>query len=398
MVRKALNFRFKHLYVIFQSLHVSFSIRNFTCCSKGKDKEQPFSADKAMRRDIWDTVSTSITSIYFDSRDDLTLYKDRIARIESAQLFRARWYNDKPSGEEHIFLELKTHHEQWVLNESVKERVAIQAKDFRYVLLRDGKTWNETIAKKLLLAAKPNLSGDELATATDLLLRIRKLIIKKNLQPCVRSSYRRLAFQSNTNNSLRFTIDRDIELSSEIGAQLGHWCRPSKDTHVSKVMIPISVFEVKLNGVDAPEWVSTLLAESKILDGHKFSKYLSGASMLYEDKVPILPYWAEDPIFISYYNNMSNHSRILIRNDESKCLSQRLCAQKDVEVVTFSSDEENQNSDTNGSMILRQKGHRRPFLNLLNFRKRIRLHQAQRKNVVSKDRVRIEVSYPIFEI
>lgn len=351
-----------------------------------------------MRRDIWDTVSTSITSIYFDSRDDLTLYKDRISRIESAQLFRARWYNDKPSGEEHIFLELKTHHEQWVLNESVKERVAIQAKDFRHVLLRDGKIWNEAIAKKLLLAAKPNLSGDELATATDLLLRIRKLIIKKNLQPCVRSSYRRLAFQSNTNNALRFTIDRDIELSSEIGAQFGHWCRPSEDTHVAKVMIPISVFEVKLNGVDTPEWVSTLLTESKILDGHKFSKYLSGASMLYEDKVPILPYWAEDPIFISYYNNMSNRSQILIRNDESKCLSQRLCAQKDVEVVTFSSDEENQCSDTNGSMILRQKGHRRPFLNLLNFRKRNRSQQAKRKSVASKDRVRIEVSYPVFEI
>jgi uncharacterized membrane protein YidH (DUF202 family) len=344
-----------------------------------------------MKQDIWDTLSTSITSIYFDSRDDLTLYKDRIARIESAQLFRVRWYNTKPSGDDHIFLELKTHHEQWVLDESVKERVAIRAKDFPYILLRDGKRWTEANAEKLLLSAKPNLSGDGLASAVDLLLRIRKLIIKKNLQPCVRSSYRRLAFQSNTNNALRFTIDRDIELSSEIDAPLGHWCRTCEDANVAKVMMPVSVFEVKLNGVEAPEWVSTLLDESKILDGHKFSKYLSGASILYADKVPIFPYWAEDPIFSLYYNGADGGSETQHQSDEMMRLTQKSSNQKDIEAGTSllsSFDGDNQINESIEEMTLSERNNRRSFLKLLNFRKRNRI-QAKKK-VASKDRVRVE--------
>lgn len=358
----------------------------------GKEGDESFDVTTAMRQDLWETLSTSITSIYFDSRDDLTLYKDRIARIESAQLFRVRWYNAKPSGNDHIFLELKTHHEQWVLDESIKERVAIRAKDFSSVLRRDGKRWNDADAEKLLLAAKPNLSGDGLATATDLLLRIRKLIIKKNLEPFVRSSYRRVAFQSNTNNALRFTIDRDIELSSEMDAPLGHWCRPCEDAYVAKVMMPISVFEVKLNGTEAPEWVSTLLNESKILDGHKFSKYLSGASMLCPEKVPILPYWAGDPIFCSYYNEKFQRSKAHNQNYEMMCLTQQFRDQKDVEACTLSlSDGENQSNESNGSTMLKRRNGtqtRSKFLKLLNFRKKNRSRRTN--NVASKDRVRVE--------
>lgn len=230
----------------------------------------------------------------------MVLYKDRIARVEAAQLFRIRWYGNKPSDHELIFLELKTHHERWVQNKSVKERVALKACDLSEVLLRDGRQWSKDIATEKVKNAKPKATGKELEDAIALLLRIRKLVIKKNLQPRVRSSYRRVAFQSNTNNDLRFTIDRDIELSSEGGAALGAWCRHD-DKNANPVMMPVGVFEVKLGGVEAPEWVESLLQEEKIQDGHKFSKYLSGASIHFQKDVKTLPYWAQYPIFTQFY-------------------------------------------------------------------------------------------------
>lgn len=89
--------------------------------------------------------------------------------------------------------------------------------------------------------AKPGMRGKELEDAISLLLRIRKMVIKKNLQPHVRSTYRRVAFQSNTNNDLRFTIDRDIELSSEESAPLGSWSRLGNE-YKKKVTMPVGVF------------------------------------------------------------------------------------------------------------------------------------------------------------
>lgn len=73
---------------------------------------------------LWDSMTTPITSVYFDA-PDMSMYKKRLARLEGAQLLRARWYgNKKPQGTGIIFLELKTHHEKWVVNSSVKERAA----------------------------------------------------------------------------------------------------------------------------------------------------------------------------------------------------------------------------------------------------------------------------------
>jgi uncharacterized membrane protein YidH (DUF202 family) len=269
----------------------------------GKDPSEISSISS--EEDIWDTISSSISSIYFDSPETMVLYKDRIARVESAQLFRIRWYGNKPSDHELIFLELKTHHECWVGAKSVKERVALKACDLSEVLLRDGRQWSEDTATEKVKNAKPKATGKELEDAVNLLLRIRKLVIKKNLQPRVRSSYRRVAFQSNTNNDLRFTIDRDIELSSEEGAPLGAWCRHD-DVKAKPVMMPVGVFEVKLGGVEAPKWVDTLLGKGIIQDGHKFSKYLSGASILFEKDVKTLPYWSQHPLFLKYYYNIDD--------------------------------------------------------------------------------------------
>ena len=127
------------------------------------------------------------------------MYKKRLARLEGAQLLRARWYGKKmPQGSAVIFLELKTHHEQWVVNKSVKERAAIQEKDMPSFLKPIA--WSPNEAREIILRASPKLSPDELTKSTNLLFRMHQLVIKYKLRSCVRSVYARAAFQSAKSN------------------------------------------------------------------------------------------------------------------------------------------------------------------------------------------------------
>ena len=92
--------------------------------------ESDTSSNGARSGSLWTSaLATSITSIYFDS-PTMDMYSERLKRSEGAKLFRIRWYGpSKPLGDENVFLELKTHHECWIGDSSVKERVAIREED-----------------------------------------------------------------------------------------------------------------------------------------------------------------------------------------------------------------------------------------------------------------------------
>ncbi len=72
------------------------------------------------------------------------------------------------------------------------------------------------------------------------------------------------------------------------------------------------VFEVKLNGVDAPDWLEKLLSKSRIYDGHKFSKYLMGASVIFPKCVATLPYWASNPLFEELYRGLLDENQHIV--------------------------------------------------------------------------------------
>ena len=147
---------------------------------------------------LWDALATRITSIYFDSAD-MGLYRERLKRVEGAQLLRARWYGPvRPTGDEIIFVELKTHHEKWVANKSVKERALVRERDM--VPFLQPVRWTREDAQAMILRAKPNMKADEIPRATGLLLRMHNLVVRHKLTACVRSVYDRAAFQSSTSN------------------------------------------------------------------------------------------------------------------------------------------------------------------------------------------------------
>lgn len=144
---------------------------------------------------LWGSLATRITSVYFDS-PDMSLYTERLARAEGAQLLRARWYGDTmPRGEGIIFLELKTHHEKWVAQKSVKERASVREDDVSTFL--EPVAWKREDAEKMVLRAS---TPKDLSKATNLLLRMHNLVVKHKLTACVRSVYWRAAFQSPKSN------------------------------------------------------------------------------------------------------------------------------------------------------------------------------------------------------
>jgi SPX domain protein involved in polyphosphate accumulation len=271
---------------------------------------------------FWKTMASPISSVYFDS-DNMDLYKERIKRSEGAQLFRVRWYGDKPRNDEVIYLELKTHHECWINNKSVKERVGIVQRNMLTLMdILDGQ-WTSDFAKTLVIEASPDDSEAEIEASTALLLEIRALFCRLELRPCVRTSYTRAAFQSSTNNELRLTIDRDITVIDETSVRNeGSWCIEDKDNvpiH-SFLKVPYSVFEVKqVSGGLGPIFLEELQESNAIVEAPKFSKFLTGASLHNANKVNMLPWWAEDPLFEPIFK-MRQSTRFSKKIESSKAL------------------------------------------------------------------------------
>lgn len=254
--------------------------------------------------DLWETHVATISSVYFDS-PSLDLYKGRIARIEGAKLVRVRWYGAQPRGHGIVFLELKTHHESWVDEKSSKQRVSVQEKDMLHIM-SSSKLWTVDFAESIVRSGNTNLDKKGVRDATSLLIQIHELIVELDLRPCVRTCYRRAAFQASTSNELRLTIDRDIVMIDERHAPRGAWCLPNQAAVklAPTTRVPVAVFEVKLAGCEMPAFMEHLTQSNAVRDGYKFSKFLTGVATFHPDSenLAVLPYWADDPIFAHIFH------------------------------------------------------------------------------------------------
>jgi len=232
-----------------------------------------------------------------------------------------------------VFLELKTHHESWVGLNSNKRRVLILEKDMGRMIDLSGTTgtseegydndplWSQELAREIVLGASPQLKGSKLDTAVNLLLECRQVVVMKQLRPCVRTMYSRITFQSIPAGSqveppLRLTLDENVTFVDERrgpkGASTSNWRLPDDaDLDARGVArLPCAVLEVKVTGEeqdggDLPPFVKDLLASGVLGDATKFSKCLSATAAFHYDKVSMLPYWAELPLFQSLFQDGS---------------------------------------------------------------------------------------------
>ncbi len=195
-----------------------------------------------------------LTSIYFDSIQ-ATCYKERIRRLESARLLRFRWYghNDGSKSKE-IFVERKVHHESWNTESSAKDRFPLQQ---RHILpFMTGQFDYETHFDQLISQVERTKgpgAAKKIQAQKTLAQEVSDMLHQLRMQPMIRTSYYRCAFQLSTDNAVRISLDTQMVLINEYRTD-GHvtepWCRLATDVLVDNDIIrfPYAILEVKLQG------------------------------------------------------------------------------------------------------------------------------------------------------
>ncbi|KAG8421171.1 vacuolar transporter chaperone [Metarhizium acridum] len=217
----------------------------------------------------FEQADSAITSIYYDNPEKWDLYEGRLKKTEGAEAIRLRWYGGMQN--ETIFVERKTHREDWTGEKSVKKSEKAVAEDER-------------------LASE-----------------IQYSVLKHGYKPVCRSFYNRTAFQLPADARVRISLDTELTMVREDnldGRQRSgdNWRRmdigidwpfsqlPAEDV----VRFPYAVLEVKLQtqmGQEPPEWVRQLIASHLVEAVPKFSKFIHGTACLFPDRIKLLPFW-----------------------------------------------------------------------------------------------------------
>ncbi|ORZ04065.1 polyphosphate synthetase protein [Lobosporangium transversale] len=245
-------------------------------------------------------ADSAISSIYFDN-EEFELYMGRLEKSEGAEALRLRWYGGMD--QQQIFVERKTHREDWTGEKSVKARFPIKEK-YVNAFLRGEYTMDATVAK---MRAEGKKSEKEIEEFEQLAAECQYGILTKNYGPVLRTFYNRTAFQLPGDARVRISLDTELTLIREdnmdgrvrsgnnwrrmdIGIDWPFSQLPDDDI----CRFPYAVLEVKLqtqHGQEPPEWVRELVNSHLVESVPKFSKFIHGVSTLIEHRVKLFPFW-----------------------------------------------------------------------------------------------------------
>lgn len=249
----------------------------------------------------FDSKDSAISSIYYDNPETWELYTGRLKKTEGAEAIRLRWYGGMET--ETIFIERKTHREDWTGEKSVKARFSLKEKKVNDFLA--GKISVESVFEKMRKDGKK--SEKEIADLEQLAREIQYRVIKRKLVPVTRSFYSRTAFQLPGDARVRISLDTELTMTREdnldgrersgknwrrmdIGIDYPFPQLPPEDVE----RFPYAVLEVKLQtteGQEAPEWVRELIGSHLVEAVPKFSKFIHGTATLFPTRIHLLPFW-----------------------------------------------------------------------------------------------------------
>ncbi|KAI7877893.1 VTC domain-containing protein [Mucor mucedo] len=252
-----------------------------------------------------DNIDPPISSVYLDDAE-LESYNSRVEGAEGAQLIRLRWYGSA-KGNSTIGFERRTLAEE--NRGELKDRFTIKDK---YVagFLKGDQTFVEKSVRKMRNSGR---SEQEVDKYENLIKQVQKTIVEKNMQPVLRTYYRRTAFQIPGDQSVRMALDTDLcfiredsQLFSDdqtIRRPTDTWRRPDADsdfpfdnlkneTDINRY--PFATFEIKLElapNEREPEWIVDLEESGILEEAFDFSKFVHGIAVIFDTRVPLLPYW-----------------------------------------------------------------------------------------------------------
>ncbi|GAA5939712.1 Vtc4p [Sporobolomyces koalae] len=248
----------------------------------------------------FEAADAAISSIYFDN-ENLDLYLGRLEKTEGAEAIRLRWYGD--TNVKQIFVERKTHREDWTGEKSVKARFPIQehlVNDY----LSGAHTMDATFDE---LRKKGKKTEKEVESMKKLAREVQAAVLYKKLEPVMRTFYNRTAFQLPGDARVRISFDTELSLIREdnwdgttrsgknwrrndIGIDFPFAAASDDD----KELFPYGVLEVKLQtqmGQEPPEWVRELVSSHLVEAVPKFSKFIHGCATLLPNRVDLIPFW-----------------------------------------------------------------------------------------------------------
>lgn len=249
----------------------------------------------------FDIQDSAITSIYYDNPDKFDLYEGRLKKTEGAEAIRLRWYGGMQ--QDQIFVERKTHREDWTGEQSVKARFSTKEKNVNAYMRGD--LLPEAIFEKARKEGKK--SAKAIAEEQALAKEVQYSILKKGYKPVCRSFYNRTAFQLPADARVRISLDTELTMVREdnsdgVKRSGDNWRRMdigidwpfSQLSAQDVVRFPYAVLEVKLQtqqGQEAPEWVRQLISSHLVEAVPKFSKFIHGTATLFPHRINLVPYW-----------------------------------------------------------------------------------------------------------
>lgn len=245
------------------------------------DKLPEFRFDGLPSKTVEDS-GTCTNSVYFDSAR-FSVYKKRLRQEDMSQLYRYRWYSSKPAVKG--FMEQKIRYPGWRGESSIKQRFDLNPENLETYINHGPasieEARNEDLASKMFSDIK---SWDS------------------DLSPSLRTTYRRTCYQTSHISPLRVSFDEDVHLTCLRGLTYENCLDPSKKINSHLVFkFPLGILEVKqafksfeeMEMLELPDWVINLQENGLIIEVEKFSKYLTGVSVMHVDVLDEIPSWLQ---------------------------------------------------------------------------------------------------------
>jgi hypothetical protein len=242
----------------------------------------------------------TVTSIYFDD-PKFSLYTQKVGHAGDASSLRLRWYGNL-SEQTQILLEKKVIGDA---NESEEQRFPIKPK---YVLpFTNGDFKMEKAITKL--EERAGQDAGKTKQFKDAVNNIKDFITKTKVQPMLRANYTRTAFEIPGDDRVRISLDTNLAFIREDALDSVRPCRDPKDWHRSDIdrtqmeypfstinkgeisRLPYAILEIKIRGGKNYEWVQELMSSHLVKEVPRFSKFIHGAAVLFEDYVNAFPFW-----------------------------------------------------------------------------------------------------------
>ncbi|CAO3624269.1 unnamed protein product [Mucor hiemalis] len=249
----------------------------------------------------YEQSDSAVSSVYLDN-DEFGLYTSLLQRDEGGEAIRLRWHG--PMSTHDISVERSTHHAEWMDGNSVKDKFQLAGEDVnRFITgaLSADEYTNRLRAK----GTDPKIVDDCQFVASG----VQSSIKEKHLKPSCRIFYNRTCFQLPDDARLQINIDNELAFIREdnyggvVRRGPNDWRRPDVGIDYpfnyldenEILRFPYAVLESKTSkGCATPSWLKKLLESHLLHEVPRFSKYLHGASYLFRDRIPLLPWWLSE--------------------------------------------------------------------------------------------------------